>query len=480
MECGKIWGILTVIGAAFINLSFGYNYSIGNMNPYIIAYLGITKSQSIWFNAVLLAGQAVGMPIGGMLASKIGFRLVVIFGSIMTSGGVMLSSLTIKYNFGAFLTTYSIMFGLGMGLPYSVLFSVASSWFPMHRAAVVGIIAAGLGLGSFVFSPIQTALINPHNIQDLTDPRVKDNIPKTFLVLGGFMLALQFVGICLCRKCKEILSNDKTLSPTSIGSEVKGGSLAWSESSAVVDDKEEDEKTKNEPVSYTVAEALRSIDFYIIFFMIFLDVIPITLQTSTYKVYGKDSLLDDRFLSHIASISSAFNCIGRISWGLISDRFSFKLPLGWMLLQWALFMGTFAFIDKVRFMNVLYAIWVFILFFTMAGHFVLMPAACTSCFGPKHMATIYGLLYLATAPSSLLLSAIISQFDIEGKWTEVFLSCTAVLCIGFIMSLFLHDEKGTCTKISKPCAAICDPCRPEPSRVEDYFETDFNEIGVYA
>nr|VZI43390.1 unnamed protein product [Spirometra erinaceieuropaei] len=114
----------------------------------------------------------------------------------------MLSSLTIKYNFGAFLTTYSIMFGLGMGLPYSVLFSVASS---------------------------------------------------------------------------------KPLSPTSIGSDVKGSSLAWPESSSVVDDNAEDEKARSEPVSYTVAEALRSIDFYIIFFMIFLDVIPITLQTSTYK-----------------------------------------------------------------------------------------------------------------------------------------------------------------------------------------------------
>uniref|UniRef100_A0A183SW94 NADH-ubiquinone oxidoreductase chain 1 n=1 Tax=Schistocephalus solidus TaxID=70667 RepID=A0A183SW94_SCHSO len=100
---------------------------------------------------------------------------------------------------------------------------------------------------------------------------------------------------------------------------------------------------------------LRSIEVYIILSVIFLDVIPITLKTSTYK-----------------------------------------LPLCWMLLEWAHFMATFPFISKASFMNVLYPIWVFVLFFTMAENFVLMPVACTNCFGSKNMAKIYGFLYLAT------------------------------------------------------------------------------------
>ncbi len=41
-----------------------------------------------------------------------------------------------------------------------------------------------------------------------------------------------------------------------------------------------------QPVSadYTVGEAVRTIDFYLIAFMIFINSIPITLQASTYKV----------------------------------------------------------------------------------------------------------------------------------------------------------------------------------------------------
>lgn len=44
----------------------------------------------------------------------------------------------------------------------------------------------------------------------------------------------------------------------------------------------------------------------------------------------------------------------------------------------------------------LYTIWVFLLVFSMAGHFVLLPAASSRIFGAKNAATTYGLLYLAT------------------------------------------------------------------------------------
>ncbi|KAL7057599.1 hypothetical protein AAHC03_016537 [Spirometra sp. Aus1] len=186
--------------------------------------------------------------------------MTTIFGAILTSGGILLSRLTITYSFEAFLVTYSAMFGLGMGLPYSVLFSVASEWFPKHRPFVVGIIAAGLGLGSLVFSPIQTAVINPQNIQNLSDPRVKDNLPKAFVTVGGIILALQVIGLCLCRKCHENIESKKSTSSTSAAS-------------------------KQEILNYTITQALRSIDFYVIFFMIFLDVVVVTLQSATFKVF---------------------------------------------------------------------------------------------------------------------------------------------------------------------------------------------------
>ncbi len=89
----EIWGLLTVIGAFTIHLALGFFYTVGmlhyriirfitlgNMTPYLIDYLQISDGMSVWFSAIMLSGQAVGMPTGGFLAEKIGFRLVAILG----------------------------------------------------------------------------------------------------------------------------------------------------------------------------------------------------------------------------------------------------------------------------------------------------------------------------------------------------------------------------------------------------------------
>ncbi|KAL7057616.1 hypothetical protein AAHC03_016539 [Spirometra sp. Aus1] len=265
------------------------------------------------------------MPVGGILASKTGFRLVTIIGSLLTSAGILLSYLTINYGFGAFIITYSVMFGIGIGLPYSVLISIATSWFPKNRALIMGILSAGLCIGGLVFNPIQIAVINPHNIRNLTDSQVKDNVPKNFLVLGGLMLVLQVIGLCLCRKCKENTNTDKPMGPESTDVEAPSESSSWPNSShSIANNGKDHKRARQEVINYTVSEALRSIDFYIIFFITFLVNMVITLQTSTYKVYGGDFNLDDRLMTIIVTVKSVLSCFEGMLWGLVNDKFSFK------------------------------------------------------------------------------------------------------------------------------------------------------------
>ncbi|VDL99680.1 unnamed protein product [Schistocephalus solidus] len=202
----------------------------------------------------------------------------------------MLTYLTINHGLGAYVATYCILFGLGMGIPYSVIFQVASSWFPAHRATVVGIIASGFGLGALVFTPIQTRIINPYDVQP-----------------------------------------------------VAGKGYTKSEAVAVQQE------------SLTVTEAIKCVDFYILFGVVFCDVIPVSLLTST-----------------------------------------FKCPLLWLLLQWGLLFVTYPYVAAGSAGPYLYALWIFAIFFTLSGHFVIIPGACTRIFGPQNMATIYGLVYAAT------------------------------------------------------------------------------------
>ena len=43
------------------------------------------------------------------------------------SGGILLTRLTVDYGLGPYIATYCILNGIGMGVPYSIIFSIASS-----------------------------------------------------------------------------------------------------------------------------------------------------------------------------------------------------------------------------------------------------------------------------------------------------------------------------------------------------------------
>ncbi|VDM21048.1 unnamed protein product [Hydatigera taeniaeformis] len=472
----SVWGFLTVLGAALIHLSLGYNYTVGNMNAYLIPYMGVTSGQTVWIHAVVISGQAIGMPIGGMLTAKIGFRIVVAIGCLLTSGGIALSALTVRHGLGPFIFTYAVMFGIGMGLPYSVLFTLAADWFPKHRAVVTGIILGGLGMGALVFTPTQTALINPENKPNF-DPSVKARVPNSFLILAAVMFGLQIIGYCLIRKCPS--SDGDGTDIFSESKEFEHKEDPDFESEAAVNIKESE---VHEIYNYTVKEALKSIDFYTIALIIFFDTVPITLQSSAYKVFGSANNLEDRFLSTIATCTAIFNCSGRVIWGLICDHVSFKIPLGCFLVIWGVLFGTFPVIARAptHVFQGLYPVWVFLLFFSMAGHFVLMPAACSRIFGPKNTATTYGLLYFTTCPSALILAAIVSVHDIKNDFPLTFYCCCGLCLLSFVLSLFLKDKFGKLSNVTRLCTNACNICRYVPPAVKDVDDNDDAEVSVVS
>ncbi|BHF74361.1 hypothetical protein SprV_0501744700 [Sparganum proliferum] len=474
------WGVLCVIGGFLYHLALGYFYTVGNMNPYVISYMGIKSSQSAWFSSVILALQAISLPAGGALTKKVGFRPVLLLGILFGGSGIMLTYLTINHGLGAYIATYCILYGLGMGTPYSVIFQVASSWFPAHRATVVGIIASGFGLGALVFTPIQTRIINPNDIQPTNGKypkEVEERIPRAFLILGGIVLGLEILGTLLMRSCPGSTTQGKLKAESSNNSNVEEkGDLEEHQS---LEDDSKSETPVVQQRNFSIKEAVKCVDFYILFGVVFCDVIPVTLLTSTFKVYGIDSHLKDKYLSDIATTCSAFNCVGRIIWGLLVDHFSYKCPLLWLLLQWGILFVTFPYVAAGPAGPYLYAIWIFAIFFTLSGHFVIIPAACTRIFGPQNMATIYGLVYAATAPGALLAAAVISQFDVKGAWIAVYTACAVSCFIAFIISLFLKDEQVRCVGFTSAIARLCDRCRGQPISEETEMESP-TKVAVYA
>ncbi|KAA3680361.1 uncharacterized protein DEA37_0000230 [Paragonimus westermani] len=346
------YGILAVIGGIMIHFTFGHFYTIANMVTYIMGYTidrvqpNVNEKLAIWLSALALGVQGISMPLGGMAAQKLGYRVVVGASCLLVSGGVLLTYITVQKSFIGVIITYSLMKGAGLGFGYSVVLAVATTWFPARRGLVVGMIVGGFGLGALIFTPIQTAYINPDNVKvnnvtrQMTDAAVLDRVPSAFLMLGGILLGLQVIGFILLRprpvsttelgdkKVEDGKKKDTGDLDNAPGIESEGMLKEKSEESlkgsraARIDRSYRDDEVEEENLQ--PKQVIRRLDFYLLWLVMFCNIIPITIITSIYKYFGQEYISDDFFLSSVATVSALFNCGGRIMWGAIVDKISFK------------------------------------------------------------------------------------------------------------------------------------------------------------
>ena len=93
------------------------------------------------------------------MASTVGSRLTVALGGTITITTTFLSSLTV--NPLAFFALYALGFGIGKGFLYPAPLKAGWSHLEQRQGVVSGIIVSGLGIGSFSFGLIVSALVNP-------------------------------------------------------------------------------------------------------------------------------------------------------------------------------------------------------------------------------------------------------------------------------------------------------------------------------
>ncbi|CAL8075693.1 unnamed protein product [Calicophoron daubneyi] len=503
-----LFGILSVIGGTLVHFTFGHFYTIANMVPYIMSYVkarvnpDVDDGLAIWLSALALGAQGITMPLGGITARRFGFRWVVASSCLLVSGGVLLTYFTITRSFVGVMITYALVVGSGLGFGYSVVLAVASTWFPASRGLVVGIIVGGFGLGALVFTPIQTAFVNPDNVKvdnvtrKFTDPEVLDRVPTVFLLMGGILLGLQIIGFLLLRPRPEDRSAEEAAAAAQEGKKGNPQSVITHEENVNAFDEEtkplrtspadgqgqlgpqcEDEKgpwsapppgkeqAPSVEINVTPKRLLRRIDFYLLWFVMFCNIIPITIITSAYKMFGQRYISDDRFLSAVVTISSLFNCGGRIVWGALVDRLSFKIPLGLMLGLWATFLISFPHLSHLEgtTLKVLYALWVCILFVCISGVFSMMPAATSNLFGPKYMAINYGLVFNAFVAGSLLCAVITTLVRMKDGYIFQFTGCGIVCLIALMVLIWIEDRKmSPRMNFCRVCTSTCKTVRITP------------------
>jgi OFA family oxalate/formate antiporter-like MFS transporter len=370
----KKQGLYCLLAVITIQLTLGtaYIWSVFQTGIANNIFDGDNAAAGLTFS-LLLATLTIGSVIGGKIAVKYSTRLVVLIGGVILSAGFFLASF-VKPEFPWLLwLTYGIMGGCGMGFTYSTTIACAQKWFPHKKGLITGIIVAALGFGGVVFTPIVEALI-------VTFGGVEVGEQKTFMVLSGVFLVVCTTGsLFLKNPPDEYIA---TLMPSSTATAKTPGAN-----------------------NLTPSQMLKSPQFYLITFTFMLACMGGLMMIG----FAKPIAVAKGFAPKIAVIGvlavSMFNSMGRLIWGMVSDK------LGRINTITLLLSGSAVFSLLV---NMAEGYWIFILIalvgFFYGGLLSNFPSLTADLFGPTHMATNYGFVLFGFGSGALVSSQIAGHY----------------------------------------------------------------------
>ena len=406
----KKQGIYPVLAAIAIQLTLGvaYIWSVFQTGIADSIFNGDNAAAGLTFS-LLLATLTIGSVIGGKLTARFTTRFVVFIGGIILSIGFFLASfVTAKYSWLLWLT-YGLMGGVGMGFTYSTTIACAQKWFPHKKGVVTGVIVSALGFGGVVFTPIVEKLI-------VTFGGAGVGEPKTFMVLSVVFLIVCTVGSLFLKNPPE--GHMLGATPTNTANVT----------AATVKD-------------YTPLEMLKTPKFYLIVFSFMLACMGGLMMIGFAKPIAIAKGLADTATIGVLAISM-FNSVGRLLWGMVSDKIGRRNTIILLLAGSAVLS---LFVTSVN--GYLIYVLIALIGFFYGGLLSNFPSLTADTFGAKHMATNYGVVLLGFGAGAILSSQIAGYYknvaaeDISLMFPAfVIASCCAVA--GIVMMIFVKPAKA--------------------------------------
>ncbi len=395
--------LVTLLAAIAIQLCLGvaYIWSVFQTGVANSLFGGDNASASLAYS-LLLALLTVGSVIGGKLTQKIAVRYVVMIGGFILAAGFFLSGMVTANAPWMLWLTYGVMGGVGMGFAYTPTIACAQKWYPDKKGLVTGLIVAALGLGGVIFTPFVEALVKNFGGQGAGEL-------KTFMVLAGVFLVV-------VTPCSQLIKNPSEEFLAKHAPKSSAGAPAVK--------------------SLSPSEVLRKPQFYMLTFAMMLACMGGLMMIGFAKPIAVAKGMGQTAVVGVLLIS-VFNALGRFTWGLVSDKIGRKTTLLILLC------GTAAMSLLVN-LATGYLIFVLIGFigFFYGGLLSNFPALTSDLFGPKHMATNYGMVLLGFGVAAVSSSYIAGYFkNLAAKNIALMApaftiaSCCAVVAIALILLL---------------------------------------------
>ncbi len=403
-----------------------------------IGRFGFSATQTQVIFAVGLATFAIVMILAGRWQASVGPTFVARFGGIVLGIGYILGGLASRGlagepAFWALLITIGLIGGAGIGLAYVVPIAVGVKWFPDKKGMITGLAVAGFGFGALIWIYLGQGL--PDWTQIKTTGLIKSiGVANTFLTYGIVFAVLVLIGSAWMKNPPE-------------GWQPAG----WSPPAAT----DAKAAASGAGVQFEPKEMLGRAQFYMLWVMFIFGALAGLMVIGIIKLFGIDALkasgMDAAKASATAGTAMALfyalaNGMGRIIWGIASDKIGRKMSLVLMMAAQGIVMLLFFRMGGTPALLYLGAA---LIGFNFGGNFALFPAATADYFGNKNVGKNYGWMFTAYGVGGIVGPIMAGLFKDAGAdkgvdaWYPAFIVAGIACLLAAAIGLMLRPPKAS-------------------------------------
>jgi MFS family permease len=432
---------LVVIGAILIQLALGAIYAWSVFTPKLTSPDGVyqfSAGQAAWIFSAGLFFFALVMIWAGRQLTTIGPQKLAIAGGITLGLGYVLAGF-FGNSFVAQLIFIGVIGGAGIGLAYVVPIAVGVKWFPDRKGMLTGLAVAGFGFGATIWVKWAGSwgggLLNDFQLFGL------DGVRSVFVLYGIIFAVMVIIGSLVMKDPPQGWLPKGYVPPEANSAKATGEN------------------------NFETGEMLRTPQFYMLFLTFVFSALAGLMVIYCIKLFGIDSLTYSElgslnpanpefketmnWASSIAGTAMAtyaiLNGLGRIIWGIVSDKIGRRTSIFMMcLLQGIIMLLLYKFGSTTATFIVAAAI----IGFNFGGNFALFPAATADFFGNKTVGKNYGFVFFAYGIAGIAGPQIAGLFkdaatgaETPAAWLTPFIIAGVACIIGAVIILLTKPPK---------------------------------------
>lgn len=384
------------IAAVIMQISLGAVYGYSALTRPIMAVGGWSQTAvtAMFETAIFCLG--ITCLLGGIWQDRVGPRLVATTGGVLYGLGYILTAYGISgRSLPMIILGYGVVGGAGIGLAYITPVATLVKWFPDLRGVMTGLAVAGFGFGAI----IMTQFVNwwmPHH-----------GVASTLYAMGiGYGVIVIIAAL--------------TFADPPPGWRPAGWAPAAGSKNVTA-------------ASYTPAQALRTIAYWQLWLMLFLQVSGGIMIISTLTPMAVDRVgMTTAAAVALVGFMGLFNGGGRLFWAWVSDHIGRSRVF---LLLFLLQAASFALL-LVSHSVAMFAAVTAVIYLCYGGAFGTMPSFTADYFGSEYVGTIYGSILLAWGFGGVFSPFLISYLrETTGSYNPAIAMLAVVMLIGVILPL---------------------------------------------